>query len=577
MALLVLLALIAMGTLWSVVSGLDAASNELLSAKQAHNARVLAQAKLALMGYVAAQANKSAENNPGSLPCPENPADFDSAYNQGKVGSGCASSLKVGRFPWRTLGLDKLVDYDGEPLWYVVSTNWGPSTSNVINSNTTSGLTVDGVANAAIALIIAPGAALNVPTSTGCTAWSQARITTGTPDWRNYLECENATSPADVTFVTTGPSGAFNDQVITLTAAEMLPMIEASVANRIERDFGPALTSMYSGGSWSASSWIPYAAAFGDPTTSNGQGSTAVQGTSPLTYSQGLLPLTYAETSPGSGTLCTAGVSVPRCAPNFVAWTSASYTSPATLTNPSCTFTSTTISCSYYRVCAFFCLTGGSITFTLTAEASNVGRAMRQLNSAATMTNVNTAGRTLTGQLLSTAAATLTLAATADQTAGGGSTGATGDALCNTSLAWFQVCRQETFTVPITVLADHQILDTSDSTYGWFVRNKWHEVSYYVVQSGFVPGGVRSCTDSTSCLTVNNHTTSAGVSDAGKQRALILLAGRTLTGATRPNATLTDWFEGANADGVTPFEARSTTLVGNRTFNDRVAVLSKNP
>jgi hypothetical protein len=254
--------------------------------------------------------------------------------------------------------------------------------------------------------------------------------------------------------------------------------------------------------------------------------------------------------------------------------------SSGTTYSESCTTSATTVTCTfYYRYCVsvIFCGTPGSVAFTSTATASNVGRAMRQLNSATTgMTNV-TSVTTLAGVLNADASATLTLTGTI--TAASGDT-TISDATCalsgflNTAI---YDCKQKTITFPITVLADHPILDSTDSTYGWFLRNKWHELSYYVVQSGFVPGGSRACTDTTGCLTVDNHTTSAGVSDAGKQRALILLAGRTLTGTARPNATLADWFEGANADGITPFEARSATLFPNRTFNDRVAVLSTNP
>src|SRR5580765_7006348 len=177
-ALLVLVAVLVVGAAWLLVARLNAASADLVVAKRERNARVLNQAKQALVGYVASQAARAGENNPGSLPCPENPGDFDSTTGrQGLVGINCGSNVKVGRFPWRTLGLDQLVDADGEPLWYVVSPAWGVNVgaNSVINSNSAGQLTVDGVPNAAVALLIAPGAPLGVAAAPGCAAWSQAR------------------------------------------------------------------------------------------------------------------------------------------------------------------------------------------------------------------------------------------------------------------------------------------------------------------------------------------------------------------------------------------------------------------
>ena len=221
-ALLALMAVIALASSWFVVRQLNAESGAVAAARKIRSAEVLNKAKHALIGYVAAQAAKDGENNPGAMPCPENPGDFDSVTGrQGLAGTTCGTTT-IGRFPWRTLGLDKLVDSAGEPLWYVVGPGWGVATgvNTSINSNSVGQLTVDGVPNSAVALIIAPGpviASAAAPAS-GCVAWSQARLPTGAPDWRNYLECENASSPANATFVTTGPATSYNDQVIVITA-----------------------------------------------------------------------------------------------------------------------------------------------------------------------------------------------------------------------------------------------------------------------------------------------------------------------------------------------------------------------
>jgi len=310
-ALIALLAVLTLGASWTLLSRLNAASGDLVAEKRLRNAEVLNQAKQALIGYVAAQAARAGENNPGALPCPENPGDFDSTIGrQGRAGINCGllSAQKVGRFPWRTLGTDQLVDADGETLWYVVSRNWGVDidAGTKINSATTGLLTLDGAP--AVALIIAPGAALAVPAAPGCAAWNQTRSRTGTPDWRNYLECENANSPADAAFVNRGPDGSFNDQVLAVTAAEVLGGIEAAIAARVQREIVQPLSDVYAGPSWGLAGkerMFPFAAAFGDPATAS------YHGTPPRT--QGLLPFNYGEA-------CNPDTE-PRCLP--MAWAAA--------------------------------------------------------------------------------------------------------------------------------------------------------------------------------------------------------------------------------------------------------------
>ena len=310
-ALIALLVILMLGASWALLSRLDAATGDFVAAKRARNAKVLNQAKQALIGYVAAQAVQAGENNPGALPCPENLGDFDSTTGrQGRAGINCglSSAQKVGRFPWRTLGTDQLVDADAEPLWYVVSRNWGVDVgaATSINSATSGLLTLDGVP--AIALIIAPGAPFTVAAATGCAARNQVRPSTGTPDWRNYLECENATSPADAAFVSSGPGGSFNDQVLAVTAAEVLGGIEAAIAARIQREIIPPLRDAYAASSWGLSGrerMFPFAAAFGDPATAS------YHGAPPQT--QGLLPFSYGEA-------CNPGVE-PRCL--LMAWSPA--------------------------------------------------------------------------------------------------------------------------------------------------------------------------------------------------------------------------------------------------------------
>lgn len=570
-ALIALLAVIALGASWYMVKRLHAESGLMTAVVRDRNAEVLNRAKQALIGYVANDAADAAENNPGRLPCPEAPGSFDNPSTEGTAAGTCTLPA-VGRFPWRTLGLDKLVDASGEPLWYVVSPGWAYSGSNLtINSNTSGQLTVDGVANDSVALIIAPGPAFSVQSAANCAARNQTRPTSGTPDPGNYLECQNAIGS---TFVTTGPSGSFNDQVLRVTVADVMPGIEAAIADRIERQIAPLLRSMYSGGSWSGSSStpaLPFAAAFADPSTSAMQGASG-------TY-QGLLPMVYSETTPGSGVACTAGPTAPRCNPTFNSWSNPSM-SGGTTYSESCTISGGQINCTFYYRCSLFGCAPGSTSFSVTVDASNVGMAMRKLIPQATldalaMTNVSAGGRSISAVLGASGTATITVGGTVNYS---GSGLLFGSASCG--LIWpltlILGCKQSTLSIPLPLLQDHALLDSTDPTYGWFVRNKWHEVAYYAVAPGFAPSGAKSCTTGGTCLTVNYHTDASNMVDAGKQRAIVILSGRSLTGTARPNGTLSDWLEGANADGTSPFEVRSSALLPNRTFNDRFAVLSSN-
>jgi hypothetical protein len=58
-----------------------------------------------------------------------------------------------------------------------------------------------------------------------------------------------------------------------------------------------------------------------------------------------------------------------------------------------------------------------------------------------------------------------------------------------------------------------------------------------------------------------------------QQRAILILAGRSLAGAPRPNGELADFLEGANADALPGFESRAASA----SFNDRIVVVDANP
>lgn len=579
--LIVMLAIIVMSAAWFTVRRLNAMSSDYTIANRNQNAAVLARAKQALMGYVAHQAAISGENNPGAFPCPEAPGSFNSsAGTDGRTQTPSCNMPAVGRFPWRTIGSEQFVDAAGEPLWYVIASGWskpGPlaSDTTTINSNCndpTSGLTcwngqltVDGVPNAAVALIIAPGAPITVPAG-ACAAWAQTRPNAPPPDLRNYLECENATFPADASFVTTGPAGSFNDQVIKITAAEMLPLIEGAVADRLVHEIAPVWKGVYTNAAWGGATVLPFALSFANPTAAASYAPGALRST------QGLLPLSFSETAPNSGSPCV--VADPRCQPAFLAFTGGSV-SGAGITSSNCT-PGTVPPTNYSRIdCTFRYMSSifappATVGFTLQATVANAGAALRQFNTAVTMTNVDPAGRSASGTLNADGSATVQLVGTAPAAP---PAGLLGDLLCGLGgmLGLLFDCYQQSISVPIFLLTDHSLVDVNDPSYGWFLRNRWHEVSYYAVAPGIAPAGGGACVDAVTCLRVTYHPSD------GKQRGIIVIGGTKIGAQARPPLVASDLFEDANADGASPFTLRSPALLTGRTFNDHIAVLDANP
>lgn len=563
-SLIVLAVILVLGTAGVLLTALNFATSNTTAAKRAKSGRALAEAKLALVGYAATQA--STDNYPGRLPCPEAAGYYGDAANEG-IASGFCTLPAVGRFPWRTLGLSKLTDGYGEPLWYVVSPGFAlpSSTASVsINSNTTAQLTVDGTSAAAVALIIAPGPPLNVQSATGCAARVQSRAASP-PHLQDYLECENATSPADATFVTTGPSTSFNDQMVRITHAELFDAVEPVVAKRIETQIAPALKSVYAGINWNLPSTniYPFAVTFADQTTATYPylGANGAH--------EGLLPM------------FTLGTDSTR----VVWYAGSSSNSPAvskfsgtgTISSSDCSAsTTTTVSCNVIYT--------GSVRIKITAWARRVFRTMRQLNPS--IVPLSWADQVNPG---------LTL--TADPTP----SGTTADAYVyvQANLANASSSTTKTVTFPIGVLADHPLTDPNDPTLGWFVKNNWHDLVYYAFAPHYAADQTPpySCADdpppastnSSYCLTVKTPT---NPTPTGKQRAILILTGRAVTtkglpsGVVRTQVRLTgtdkgdlaNYFEDAensNLDKV--FVQNSISKTSNNAFNDRVIIVDSNP
>ena len=604
--LIALLAIIAMSAAWFTVRQLDALSNDYTAYKRNQNAAMLARAKAALIGYIAQEAAELGETDPGRLPCPEASANIGGT-NEGLIAAYCTLPA-IGRFPWRTIGTDKLLDAAGEPLWYVVAAGWAWSSSAavktlVINPNcatditlacNTGLLTVDGVKDT-VALIIAPGQAMNEQAATGCTARNQARAAPApTINPLDYLECY---STATSTFVTSGLNTSFNDQVVKITAAELVPVIQAAVANRFEKEMAPLIRAAYSntagGTSWTTSTVLPYAAPFSNPTTSTFEGGAGTL--------QGLPPLSYAFTaSPGSAlacspapctpTACTVNAANPRCDPGFVNWQSATITRTggALLGSYSCSAAGipSVLTCDIYTYDSLN--SNASMTFDFSPRASNVAMALRQINATVPITGLDATYNAPYGYIATVGGSTInsdgsaTIALSARIPQGTGAPLGI-SVLCGLlSQILTLTCNHTVVTVPIALLSDHEFVDPGNGNaaagyndHTWFYRNKWHELSYYALASGVSANGARACTTGTSCLVVNYQT------NVAMQRAIFAFGGAKIGTQARPPIVASDLLEDVNANGGTTFTLHGAAtpppaLLTNKTFNDHIVVVDTN-
>lgn len=555
-ALIALLAVIMLGSAWMLITRLNEGSASFTAQNRIRNAEVLNRAKLALIGYVAQKV--ATDSNPGRLPCPEAVNNIGTSSEGSSAPwvplpstSTCAS---IGRLPWRTLGLEKLVDAAGEPLWYVVGPTWRLTTSFsslVINSSTAGDVLVD--SQQVVALIIAPGAAMNVQASTGCTARNQSRNTPAPAmDARDYLECFDSTT---LQFITTAASTSFNDQVLRITTVDVLPAIEAAVARRIESEIVPVLQTVYADATWGTSSTspaFPFPAPFGDPTTSDFQGD--------ATKTQGLLPFNYHSSS------CPVGDN--RCSSNAITWGTPSLSSsggPGFLpSSPTCTFSGSTSYCyGYYR--------SGTLNISIADPATNITTGLRTVN-VTNHTGSSEAWRYTdpSGPWVYLGSQSATVSR---------NLGSNGAANFNASVALPSVPNWGYYYIynnrpSDSAFSDHAILNSAGATTGWFVRNEWYRLLYYAIAPNHAPGGSLSCSDTgaITCLQVTNLT------DPSKQRAILALAGRALTtttpSQTRPSSDLQNYLDSVENRNLDSIFVQSTV---SRSFNDRLISLSKNP
>jgi len=224
--------------------------------------QALTQAKAALIGYASAMPFTGPERL-GDFPCPDR-------NNDGNADPPCSSEAdRLGRLPWRTLGLPDLRDGAGERLWYAVSHMFknnprtacsDPSDPGCLNSDATGSISVRNAANvlvhdgrarvlatptefnysAAIAVVIAPGTTLTRQDGT-----EQTRSAANLNDPTHYLDVVFAEDNAN--FVDYSDANGFiggpvrdatgdlilNDRLVVITHQELMPQLERRVAREV--------------------------------------------------------------------------------------------------------------------------------------------------------------------------------------------------------------------------------------------------------------------------------------------------------------------------------------------------------
>ncbi|MEO7744000.1 MAG: hypothetical protein ABIR98_13770 [Usitatibacter sp.] len=118
----IFIAVLALALAGGLVLLVQAAS--LSSARRDHvSERALAQAREALLAF-ASDRPITAVVGPGFLPCPDLDDDGWAESTCGSLAGDRGQEERLGRLPWKTLGLPDLRDGHGERLWYAVSTRY---------------------------------------------------------------------------------------------------------------------------------------------------------------------------------------------------------------------------------------------------------------------------------------------------------------------------------------------------------------------------------------------------------------------------------------------------------------------
>jgi hypothetical protein len=488
-ALMLFATVLILGVAWFTVGALGKAAPT-TAQREVQTANALRAAKRALLDYAAQYAARTDHDVPGRLPCPELLSSVGTA-NEGEAASSCSNStLEIGRLPWKTLGVERIADGYGEPLWYVLSPGFRQSP---INFASTGQIMLDGAPNAAVALIIAPGVALNTlsdsdPPPAGCAKRNQGGNRFTSPlNPLDFLECGNATGPNFVSPVSITTSKWFNDRVIAVTTAELMETIAGAVADRLQRTVAPLLADWDAaefaarGKSWGRThgiSFLPFASTFGNPAANDYCGDAGIR--------EGLAPL--ALQAGGCTNSWSGAVSL-----------------VSGLLSLGCFDADTYLSCSLINLF-------GTPPFSarVTATAPRIASSFRS--------TIRASDIVVTGG----GSASLSVSVSP----------ATGNATATVDATWPPGLPLFAF-VEVRVPHVQDAVALSDARISWFRNNNWHHFTYYAVSPSATVGSTAPCTTmgDPGCLEVRGLAASTG--SYWNKRLALVLAGPSLAGQSR--------------------------------------------
>lgn len=230
-------------------------ANNIQAMRDKRTANALVEAKSALLGYaVIVDLDDSCTitcSRPGDLPCPDMDNDGEAETWCGNAAGTTGQAVRLGRLPWKTLGLEDLRDGNGERLWYAVSNSFKNNTKTLPLNNDTPG-TINitdfgGVVSAnatgstgAIAVIISAGEPLTRQDGT-----QQLRSIGNVNNAAHYLD--NALGEDNADFIDSSANGfvkglildstgetILNDQLMVITQKDLFSAVDAKVLKEVK-------------------------------------------------------------------------------------------------------------------------------------------------------------------------------------------------------------------------------------------------------------------------------------------------------------------------------------------------------
>lgn len=495
--------------------------------------QALVQAKEALIGWSATH-----ESGPGHLPCP-------SPDEKGKADTISCGNLttRVGRLPWKLLGLPDLRDGNGEQLWYAVSRCFLERSHDsycgdyVVNSDTQGQLEVqqqDGGSSKVIAIIFSPGKA--VRNSAGALQTREPG-TPGFNDASNYLEGKNGDGTAvqfedmadkkDIFEIrptcedANCTGGAFNDELVSIRAEDLFLTVANEVARRLKTEIVPMLN--YYRDHWKA-------------------GGTTGFYPDPYSFQNANLQSAPAPGDCGMGWGLTQGLIPP--ASGCVNWDPTA----ATIDGTPCT--SVLISGEIQAAQCTTIGTGSPIEIK-TGQIKGAARSLVVLDNFRISIN---SGPSVPWNPQPTTTVT------------------TSSSDINATYTLNSVKAGDTVDVILPLYTVQQRMQDVNSTdTAWFFENAWYRHTLYAVSIGNLPN-----TNAGRCVAGTNCLTALGTGGAENDKeALLILAGPVLSAVPLVKSPRTgaiiEYFEDQNVDG-NALEFKSARR--SKTFNDQLVVVS---